>query len=128
MNKMSPELHGILDYTTVALLLLAPPVFQFGDSAYIFTYLLATVHFLVTLSTNFPAGVFKFIPLRVHGLIELVVSVALVSVGIWFRNHGDTIASYFYLGFSVVLFIVWLVSDYKTVLRKPSGEKYKNFK
>jgi hypothetical protein len=120
MNRLSPELHGILDYITVALLFLTPSVFQFGISACIFTYLLATVHFLVTLSTDFPGGVFKIITLRVHGLIELVVSVTLVSVGILFRTFGDTIASYYYLSFSVILFVVWLVSDYDTVTRKHS--------
>jgi hypothetical protein len=113
MNKLSAEVHGILDNVTVLLLFVSPAIFQFHKIGSVFTYVLATVHLLLTLSTDFRAGVFKFIPLRIHGLIEITVSIALVGVASWFRISGDTAESYFYLIFSVLLFIVWIVSDYK---------------
>ena len=123
MNKLSPEVHAIVDYITILVLFISPIAFQFQSFGSFFTYLLATVHLLITLSTNFPGGVFKIIPLKIHGLFELLVSFALVGISIWFKASGDTTASYFYLGFSVVLFAFWMVSDYKAATKKGPGEK-----
>ena len=44
-----------------------------GGAAYL-AYLLAAVHLGLTLLTDFPAGAFKLIPLRVHGWVELCVA------------------------------------------------------
>ena len=120
MNKLSAEAHGILDYVTVLLLFVSPTVFQFHKIGSVFTYTLAAVHLLLTLSTDFRAGIFKFIPLRVHGLIEITVSIVLVGVAGWFKISGDTAESYFYLIFSIVLFIVWVASDYRAAIKPNS--------
>jgi hypothetical protein len=111
--KISSAIHGVLDYATVLVLFVAPSVFNMQTTASFFTYVLASVHLLLTLLTNFEAGVLKIIPLKVHGLIEIVVSVLLIAIAIWFKSLGDNLSFYFYLVFSVVLFIVWLLTEYK---------------
>jgi hypothetical protein len=122
MIKLSPGIHGILDYLTVLFLLISPALFEMHYTAAEFTYALAVVHLALTLSTNFRPGAFKIIPLRIHGLIELVVSVGLVGVSILFRMRGDNVGFYYYLVFSATLFIVWAASDYKPVSRRINGK------
>ena len=113
MKILSPGTHGVLDYVTVVFLLVSPTLFEMHTAGSVFTYVLATIHLILTLLTDFRAGVFKIIPLRIHGLIEIFVAVGLVGVALWFKNSGDNVSFYFYLVFAVVLLIVWLLSDYE---------------
>lgn len=113
MKKLSPGIHGALDYVTVLCLLFSPSLFDMQGTGSIFTYVLAIVHLILTLLTDFPAGVFKIISLKIHGLIEIIVSIALIGVAVWFRSSGDNISFYYYLIFAGILFFVWSISDYK---------------
>ena len=113
MKKLSPRVHGVLDYLTVLFLLFSPSLFNMQTTGSEFTYVLAIVHLILTAITNFPVGVFKVVPLKIHGLIEIVVSITLIAVAVWFKRSGDDISFYYYLIFAFVLFIVWLISDYK---------------
>lgn len=117
MKKLSPTVHGVLDYVTVLFLFLAPTLFTMESAGSVFTYTLAVVHLVLTLLTDFRAGAVKIIPLKIHGLIEIIVAIALVGIALWFRASGDTVEFYFYLIFSVILFIVWALSDYRMVGR-----------
>ena len=118
MKKLSPRVHGILDYFTVLFLLLSPSLFDMQTPGSVFTYVLAIVHLILTLLTDFPAAVFKVVPLKIHGLIEIIVSIALIAVAVWFRSSGDNVSFYFYLIFAIILFIVWTTSEYKSGLRE----------
>lgn len=111
--KLSSKIHGILDYVTVVFLLSAPPLFDMMSVAATFTYALGIVHLVLTIFTRFELGIIKLVPLKIHGFIEILVAVALVAVAFFFRSAEDNIAFYFYLVFAIVLFIVWLLSDYK---------------
>ena len=80
MSLIPPRLHGILDYATVVFFLLAPTLFSntlFGGTITL-CYVLAVVHLTMTLLTDFPLGMAEVISLGVHGVIELIVSIALV--------------------------------------------------
>ena len=112
MNRLSPKVHGMLDYVTVILLALSPSLFNMRGYATIFTWSLAFVHLMLTLFTNFKMGMFPVIPLRIHGIIEIWVSVLLVVVSFLFLMYSDVVSFYFYLIFAIVLFFVWLISDY----------------
>ena len=114
MNKLSPGIHGVLDYTTVFFLFFSPVIFRMQDSASTFTVALAVVHFVLTVLTNFQAGVIKIIPLKVHGIIEGLVAIVLIGVAIFFKTSGDNVSFYYYLSFSGVLILVWLLSDYNS--------------
>lgn len=113
MKRLSPQIHGILDYVTVLFLLFSPALFKLQPTGSVFTYVLAIVHLILTVLTDFPAGAFKLVPLRIHGLIEIIVSMALVAFAVWFRLSGDAVSFYYYMIFAFVLFIVWLISDYR---------------
>jgi len=115
MIKISSRLHGVIDYGSAAFLLVSPVLFDINGVAGMFTYLLGITHLVLTLLTDFGAGVIKVIPLKVHGLIEFVVSIALVPVSWWFKHSGNGFAGWFYLVFAAMLFMVWSLTDYKSV-------------
>lgn len=123
MKKLSPRVHGILDYMTVLFLLLSPSLFDMQTTGSVFTYILAIVHLILTLFTDFQPGAFKVVPLKIHGLVEIIVSIALIAVAVWFRNSGDNVSFYYYLVFAFILFIVWAISDYKPMLSEMT-ERY----
>ena len=83
-----------------------------GASA-IISYVLAAVHLALTLTTAFPMGVVKVIPFPVHGTLELIVSIALLALP-WLAGFADQAAARnFYVGAGVVIFLVWLTTDYR---------------
>ena len=125
MKKLSPRVHSILDYFTVLFLLLSPSLFDMQTLGSVFTYVLAIVHLVLTLLTDFPSGVFKVVPLKIHGLIEIIVSIALIAIAVWFRRSGDNVSFYYYLIFAVILFIVWTTSEYKSGLREIDAKDLK---
>ena len=112
MKIISPRLHGVLDYATILFLGLSPFLFQMNHAARIFTFALGIVHLSLTLLTDFDMGIFKVIPLKIHGAIEVTVSVVLVIIAFLFRNWEDQTSFYYYLVFSMALFLVWLSSSY----------------
>jgi hypothetical protein len=112
MKFISPRLHGVLDYITILFLGLSPFLFQMNHAARIFTFALGIVHLSLTLLTDFDMGIFKVIPLKIHGTIEAIVSVALIFIAFLFRNRQDQTFFYYYLVFSLALFLVWLTSSY----------------
>ncbi|MDQ3683335.1 MAG: hypothetical protein M3352_09720 [Bacteroidota bacterium] len=114
MKIISSKAHGILDYATVVFLLAAPTIFQMKDTLCTFTYVLAGVHFALTALTAFEVGLVKFIPFRIHGMLEVVVSIALAGIALWFRNSGNDLGFYFYIGLAIVIMIVFLLTDFKS--------------
>ena len=114
MKIISSKAHGILDYATVIFLLAAPTLFQMEGTLCTFTYVLAGVHFALTALTAFEVGLVKVIPFRIHGLIEIVVSIALAGVAFWFRSNDNETGFYFYLALAIVIMIVFLLTDFRS--------------
>ncbi len=114
MKILSPIIHGYLDFLTVIIFAVAPTVFGFdGLPAYI-SYALAAVHLLLTLVTNFPKGVIQLVPFSVHGAIEIVVAFTLIILP--FILGFMPTARNFFVGIGVVIFVVWLISNYKKTI------------
>jgi hypothetical protein len=78
-----------------------------------FTYALAGIHFLLTILTSFPLGLMKVIPFRVHGLIEVVVALALAGVAFWFKSNDSLTGFYFYLVLAAIIMVVFVLTDFK---------------
>jgi hypothetical protein len=114
MKLLSPKLHGIIDYVSVGGLVLAPTLFGLNGAAATLAYALAGIHLTMTLLTAFPLGLIKLVPLRLHGVVEIVVGVSLV-VAPWVLattlDLGGT-GRVFYTAFGAVLIAVWLITDY----------------
>jgi len=113
MKILTPRMHGYLDYIVVVAFALAPTIFGFSPVPTRISYALAVVHLLLTLCTAFPMGVLKLVPFTVHGGIELIVFIALLAMPWLFAFAGEPNARNFYVVFGVVIFLVYLTTDYK---------------
>jgi accessory gene regulator protein AgrB len=112
MKVLTPRTHGILDYVTVIAFLLAPTLFDVSGLPVTISYLLAVVHLVLTIITAFPLGLIKAVPFRLHGMIELTVSIILVLLP-WLLGFASIPAARnFYVATGIVIFIVWLITDY----------------
>lgn len=115
MKILNPRVHGYIDYLAVLYFLAAPSLFGLtGLPATIF-YVLAAAHLILTLLTAYPLGVVKVIPFPLHGAIELLAGIALVALP-WLLGfaNSDVLARNIYVASGALLFIAWLVTDYKT--------------
>lgn len=115
MKILNPRVHGYIDYLAVLYFLAAPSLFGFtGLPATIF-YVIAAAHLVLTLLTAYPLGVVKLIPFPSHGGIELLAAVSLVALP-WLTGFAtsDAIARNIYVASGAILFLAWLVTDYKT--------------
>ena len=112
MKILSSTVHGILDYVVIIAFALAPTVFGLEGAPASISYILAVVHLLLTVLTAFPPGLFKIIPAFFHGWIELVVAICLILLPFVVGFVGA--ARNFYLAAGVIIFIVWLITNYTT--------------
>jgi len=117
VNLLSPRIHATVDYLSVLLLVLAPTLFGLNGIASAAAYALAAIHLAMTLVTDFPGGVMKLLPLRVHGMVEIVVGVLLVLAPLVIPAAtalGMT-GRIFFIAFGAVLVVVWGITDYVRV-------------
>lgn len=112
MRPIRPALHRILDFVTVAGFALAPTVFGFTGLPAMLSYALAVVHLALTLLTQFPPEARGAVPLRFHGIVELIVGPALVAIP--FVLGWPAVARNFYIAMGAVIIVVRLLSEYDT--------------
>ena len=111
--KLNSKIHGAVDYGVVLFLFLSPTFFALPNITSKFTYILGAIHLLLTVCTQFELGIFKIIPFKIHGMIELIVSLALVGVAFYLGNLEGDLSKYFYFSFAIAVFLTWLLTDYK---------------
>jgi hypothetical protein len=114
MKILSSTVHGFLDYLVVVAFAIAPTVIGLAGLPATISYALAAVHLLLTLVTAFPLGAIKIVPLRLHGAIELIVSIALVVLPWVLKFAADTTARNFYFCAGAIIFVTWAITDYHT--------------
>ncbi len=112
--KLNSKIHGVIDYVVVLFLLASPPLFGLPEITSMFTYALGRIHLLLTIATKFELGIIKLIPFKLHGIIELIVSLALIAVAFYLGNLEGEVSRNFYLGFGIAVFLTWLITDYKS--------------
>jgi hypothetical protein len=116
--KLNSKIHGFIDYLVVAFLCVSPSIFNLPEVTTKFTYLLGGIHLILTLLTAFELGVVKIISLKLHGIIELLVSITLIAVAFYLGNNEGELARNFYIGFAIAVFATWFITDYKTAVTK----------
>ncbi|MBS1303446.1 hypothetical protein [Loktanella sp. SALINAS62] len=84
--------HGIIDYVTGALLLVAPYLFGFanGGAAQWVPQLIGAVIIIMSLVTRYELSVAKVIPLKVHLGADLVTGI-LLAVSPWLFGFASLI-------------------------------------
>lgn len=113
MHIINSTVHGVIDYLVVIALLLSPSFFGMDSLVANLTYSIAGIHLVLTVLTRFKLGLIKMIPLRVHGLVELVVGIVLLFVPWIFGFPNDPVGSNFYFGFGGAVLLVWILTDYR---------------
>ncbi len=117
MKIISSKTHGILDYIVVVFLLISPPIFKMEGTLTTFTYIVGTIHFLLTILTKFEFGLIKIILFPLHAVIEFFVAIALALISFWFNRSGNALGFHYYLYFAVAILIVFILTDYKSVIK-----------
>ena len=93
-----PVVHGVLDYTLAAVLIVLPLVLDFADAAATWIAVAFGIGAAVlAVGTAWSTGIVRVIPPLLHGYADVAVTVALIVlpfiVGFW----DDTTALLFYL-------------------------------
>jgi hypothetical protein len=110
LKFLSDKVHGVLDYGVVVIFALAPGLFGIVGTAVWLCYALAVIHLAMTAFTDMPLGVVKVLPMKIHGTIELVVSLVLIVVA-WAIPDLQSGQLFFTL-MGAVIFFVWVSSNY----------------
>lgn len=113
MKFVSPRVHGVLDYVFGALFLVAPVLFGLTGVPRISAFVVGGALLLVSLLTRYPLGLLRVIPFPVHGGIEFIGSLALIALPWLFGFETTVIARNFYVATGIILFALWLTTDYK---------------
>jgi len=122
MNVISARAHGILDYGTVAGFSLIPTIFKLAGTPAYLCYALAVIHLLMTILTRFPSGVVPVIPVAVHKTVEAVVGPVLVLSPWILGFSAEKIARNVFISAGVLIFAVWLLSEYHIERRLAAQE------
>jgi hypothetical protein len=113
MNLIRHRLHGGLDYVTVVGFLVAPTLLGLNGTPAWIAYGLSGVHLILTLLTAFPLGLYKVVPMAVHGALELAVAIALLPAPWILKFSSEAPARNFMVGSGMVIFMVWLLTRYR---------------
>jgi hypothetical protein len=114
MRKLiSPRLHGVLDYATVAATLAAPRLLGFPAAAERLCYGLAGSYLGVSLLTDYPLAVRRAIPFPAHGVTEGAIGLALPALptALGFADHRA--ARNFVLGLTALTAVVAALTDWR---------------
>lgn len=111
MKFINPVVHGLLDYVVVIAFAASPTLFNLGGLGSAVAYLLAIVHLALTLTTISPVSMFKAVPLKLHGVIELIVGLGLIVLGFTVFPE-DPASRAFYIVAGLIIFAVSLVTNY----------------
>lgn len=113
MRFVTPRLHQILDFVTIAAFALAPTLVPLSGGAAVVAYALAIVHLMVTLVTMFPGTSNRLLPLKAHGTIETIVGIALIVLP-FVAGWADRGRPFFLVAGGVIL-VVGAISRYDAV-------------
>lgn len=113
MRILGPRIHGLLDIAFIAAFIVGPLLFGLGGPPLLISVLLGVGLLIVTLATRFPMGTLRTIPLAVHGLIELGITIfAALLPRLGGYSPGSPARSFFWT-MAIALGIVWLLTDYR---------------
>ncbi|MBA2659435.1 MAG: hypothetical protein H0U72_07785 [Nitrosospira sp.] len=113
MKVISPRFHGYLDFMTVVIFLLAPTLFGLSQLPAMLAYVIAGVHLMVTITSDFPFGVVKLIPFTIHGWIERLVGPSLIALPFIFGFADEETARNFYIAVGLVVIVLGFITDYQ---------------
>ena len=112
VKPISPTVHGAIDYLAVVIFAVAPAAIGLTGWPAALSYALAGIHLLMTLLTDFPAGVIKVIPIVLHQWVERIVGPLLVILA--FVLMTETHARAFSVAMGIIIFAVERLTTYRS--------------
>jgi hypothetical protein len=111
MKPISLTVHGVIDYLAVAIFAVAPAVIGLSGWPAALSYALAGIHLLMTLVTDFPAGVIKVIPIALHQWVERIVGPVLIILAFVSMTEA---ARAFFVAMGIIIFAVERLTAYRS--------------
>lgn len=124
MKYLSPRVHGYIDYIAILFLFVAPSLIGFSGVPATLFYVLGIAYLAMVLLTAYPLGLVKLIPFPTHGIVEIVLAIALVVLPwiVGFAENDAARNTYLFAG--IVLFLVWLTTDYRAVVERAGARAH----
>ena len=113
MKLISPTLHGLLDYLTCGFFLVIPSMFDLTGPIAGICYTLAAGYLVVSLFTNMPLGLLKWIPFWLHGRFEMVSGLVFIASPWIFGYAGNTAMRNLFIGVGIVFLVVFALTQWK---------------
>lgn len=110
MNRISPRLHGAIDYAACALMVAAPHLLDLHPAARKLSYALAGSYLGVSALTYYPLALRRLIPFPVHGKIELSTLPVLLLAAALQQNTRDRA---YFLGLAGTVAGVYRLTDWQ---------------
>ena len=113
MKPISPTFHGLLDYLTCGFFLTIPSLFDLTGSLAGICYALAAGYLVVSLLTNMPLGLLKWLPFWLHGRFEMVSGLVFIASPWLFGYAGNTTMRNLFIGVGIVFLVVFALTQWK---------------
>jgi hypothetical protein len=111
MKPISVTFHGVIDYVAVVIFAVAPAVIGLSGWPAALSYALAGIHVVMTLLTDFPAGVIKVIPIALHQWVERIVGPVLIILAFVSMTEA---ARAFFVAMGIIIFAVERLTAYRS--------------
>lgn len=122
-KPISPRVHGMIDYATVATAAAVPALMDFPPQAARAAWALAGGYGGLSSVTDYPLSVKRAVPFKAHGATEAVIGMALPALPwiLGFARHRA--ARNFFLGLTALTFVVAALTDWEGDTRRGPRSK-----
>jgi len=111
-KPISPKMHGVLDYTTSAAVMMAPRIMKFPKPARRLCDALASGYTGMSAVTDYPLSVKRVVPFKAHGATELAIAAALPAMP-WLLGFSEhKAARNFCFGLTALTLVVAALTDW----------------
>ena len=111
-RPISPTMHGVMDYTTIATTLAAPKLLDFPSNAARAAYGLAGGYLMLSALTDYPPAVKRAVPLRAHGITDAAMGLVIPALPWMLGFAKDRKARNFFLALTGITMAVTALTDW----------------
>ena len=125
LRIITPRVHGVIDYMSAIVLILAPSVLEFNEVspyAYWLSVIAGVILILYSLMTDYDFSIGILIPLKTHLVIDFSAGVLFILWPFIFDFTGLALAYYLVMGFGVLLVVGLTQSDEESQLNQSAQD------
>jgi hypothetical protein len=125
LRIITPRVHGVIDYMSAIVLILAPSVLEFNEVspyAYWLSVIAGVILILYSLMTDYDFSIGMLIPLKTHLVIDFSAGVLFILWPFIFDFTGLALAYYLVMGFGILLVVGLTQSDEDSQLNQSAQD------